>query len=185
MEPYSHNFPYLCKWPTHQSSQRISNYVWEVSKEVPLEASTLLGSGVMVFCLLASSSLLCLGSTLNILLGDFHRWKPINMLLLGRAHLCFFFFADVTNYFKEKVLGGKSKTATVKNYSFPKTGLNWNWKPCAYIYIYINKDGNPSTKSTRHVEANVNTQKGNQDHQNNYNEVEDIMLKGHTLSQIS
>jgi hypothetical protein len=25
------------------------------------------------------------------------------------------------------------------------------------IYIYINKDGNPSTKSTRHVEANVNT----------------------------
>jgi hypothetical protein len=26
-----------------------------------------------------------------------------------------------------------------------------------YIYIYINKDGNPSTKSTRHVDANVNT----------------------------
>jgi hypothetical protein len=25
-----------------------------------------------------------------------------------------------------------------------------------YVYIYINKDGNPSTKSTRHVEANVN-----------------------------
>jgi hypothetical protein len=24
-------------------------------------------------------------------------------------------------------------------------------------YIYINKDGNPFTKSTRHVEANVNT----------------------------
>jgi hypothetical protein len=34
------------------------------------------------------------------------------------------------------------------------------------MYIYINKDGNPSTKSTRHVEANVNTRKGNQDHQN-------------------
>jgi hypothetical protein len=27
------------------------------------------------------------------------------------------------------------------------------------IYISINKDGNPSTKSTRHVEANVNTRK--------------------------
>jgi hypothetical protein len=25
------------------------------------------------------------------------------------------------------------------------------------LYIYINKDGNPSTKSTRHVETNVNT----------------------------
>jgi uncharacterized membrane protein len=25
------------------------------------------------------------------------------------------------------------------------------------VYIYINKDGNPSTKSTRHVKANVNT----------------------------
>jgi hypothetical protein len=30
------------------------------------------------------------------------------------------------------------------------------------MYIYINKDGNPSTKSTRHVEANVNTRKENQ-----------------------
>jgi hypothetical protein len=54
------------------------------------------------------------------------------------------------------------------------------------VYIYINKDGNPSTKSTRHVETNINTQKGNQDNQNNdSNEVEDIMLKGHPLSQIS
>jgi hypothetical protein len=35
-----------------------------------------------------------------------------------------FFSADVTNYFKGKVLRGKSKTATVKKYSFPKTGLN-------------------------------------------------------------
>jgi hypothetical protein len=34
------------------------------------------------------------------------------------------------------------------------------------IKPYINKDGNPSTKSTRHVEANVNTRKENQDHQN-------------------
>jgi hypothetical protein len=25
------------------------------------------------------------------------------------------------------------------------------------LYIYINKDGNPSTKSTRHLDANVNT----------------------------
>jgi hypothetical protein len=31
------------------------------------------------------------------------------------------------------------------------------------MYIYKNKDGNPSTKSTRHVEANVNTRKENQD----------------------
>jgi hypothetical protein len=45
-------------------------------------------------------------------------------------------------------------------------------------------DGNPSTKSTRHVEANVNTQKENQNNQNS-NEVEDLMLKGHPLPQIS
>ncbi len=37
-----------------------------MSKEVQLEASTLLGSGVMVFCLLASSSPFCSGSKLNI-----------------------------------------------------------------------------------------------------------------------
>jgi hypothetical protein len=72
-------FPIFCKWSTHQSSQRSSNYVWQVrSKEIHLEASTLLGSGVMVFCLLASSGPLCLGSTLNILMGGFHRLKPIS-----------------------------------------------------------------------------------------------------------
>jgi hypothetical protein len=38
----------------------------------------------------------------------------------------------------------------------------------------------------RHVDANVNTnQKENQDHQNNSNEVEDVMLKGHPMPQIS
>jgi hypothetical protein len=47
------------------------------------------------------------------------------------------------------------------------------------MYIYS------STKNTRHVEANVNTQKGNQDHQNSSNEVEDVMLKRHFLPQIS
>jgi hypothetical protein len=52
-------------------------------------------------------------------------------------------------------------------------------------YIYINKDGNPSTKSTRHVDANVNTRKENHDHQNNSNEVEDVMLKGHPMPQIN
>jgi hypothetical protein len=55
-----------------------------------------------------------------------------------------------------------------------------------YIYpVYINKDGNPSTKSTRHVEANANTQKENQNNQNNSNKVEDLMLKEHPLSQMS
>jgi hypothetical protein len=29
------------------------------------------------------------------------------------------------------------------------------------LYIYINKDGNSSTKNTRHVDANVNTRKEN------------------------
>jgi hypothetical protein len=52
-------------------------------------------------------------------------------------------------------------------------------------YIYIKKDGNRSTKSTRHVEANVNTHKENQDHQNSSNELEDVMLKGHPLPQIN
>jgi hypothetical protein len=45
------------------------------------------------------------------------------------------------------------------------------------LYIYINKDRNPSTKSTRHVDANVNTRKKNQDHQNSNNEVKDVILK--------
>jgi hypothetical protein len=34
-----------------------------------------------------------------------------------------------------------------------------------YTYMHIYKDGNPSTKSTRHYKANVNTQKENEDHQ--------------------
>ncbi len=51
-----------------------------------------------------------------------------------------------------------------------------------HVYIYINKDGNPSTKSTRHVEANLNTQ-GKLKHENNSNEVEDLMLKMHPLLQ--
>ncbi len=49
------------------------------------------------------------------------------------------------------------------------------------MYIYINKYGSPFTKSTRHVNANVNTRKENQNYQNNCNEVEDIMLKGHSM----
>ncbi len=53
------------------------------------------------------------------------------------------------------------------------------------LHIYINKDGNPSTKSTKHVDANVNTQKQNQDHQNSNNEMEDIMLKRHLMTQIN
>ncbi len=40
-------------------------------------------------------------------------------------------------------------------------------------------------KNTKHVEANVNTQKENQDHQNHSNEMEDIMLKKHPLPQIN
>jgi hypothetical protein len=51
-----------------------------------------------------------------------------------------------------------------------------------HVYIYIYKDGNPSTKNTRHVEASVNTQKENQ---NNSNEIENLMLKGHPHPQIS
>ncbi len=53
------------------------------------------------------------------------------------------------------------------------------------MYICINEDGNPSTKSTMHVNANVNTSKENQDHQNNSNEVGYVMLKGHPMPQIS
>ncbi len=45
------------------------------------------------------------------------------------------------------------------------------------IYIYINKDGNPSTKSMRHVNANVNTRNENQNHQNSNIEVKDNNVK--------
>jgi hypothetical protein len=51
--------------------------------------------------------------------------------------------------------------------------------------IYINKDGNASTKRTRHVKANVNTLEKNQNNQNNSNEVEDLMLKRHPSPQIN
>jgi hypothetical protein len=34
-------------------------------------------------------------------------------------------------------------------------------------------------KNTMHVDANVNTRKENQDHQNNNNEVKDVMLERH------
>jgi hypothetical protein len=51
----------------------------------------------------------------------------------------------------------------------------WKEKP---VYICINKDGNPSTISTRHVKANINT---GENKQNNRNEVEDLMLTGHAL----
>jgi hypothetical protein len=40
-------------------------------------------------------------------------------------------------------------------------------------------------KNTKHVEANVNTQKENQDHQNHSNEMEKVMLKMHLLPQIN
>jgi hypothetical protein len=46
------------------------------------------------------------------------------------------------------------------------------------VHIYINKDENPSTISTRHVKENRNTGEKNQ---NNGNEVEDLMLTGHAL----
>jgi hypothetical protein len=52
------------------------------------------------------------------------------------------------------------------------------------LYINIIEDENPFTKSTRHVKANVNAQKENQNNQINNNEVEDLMLKGHSLPQI-
>lgn len=44
-----------------------------------------------------------------------------------------------------------------------------------FIYICINRDENPSTESTRHVEANVNTRKENQNNQNSSNELEGLM----------
>ncbi len=45
------------------------------------------------------------------------------------------------------------------------------------LYVYINKDENPSTKNTRHVDVNVNTQKKNQNHQNNSNEMKNVMFQ--------
>jgi hypothetical protein len=48
----------------------------------------------------------------------------------------------------------------------------------------MNKDENPSTKSTMHVKANVNTPKENQNNQDSSNEVEDPMLKGLSIANI-
>jgi hypothetical protein len=59
--------------------------------------------------------------------------------------------------------------------------MDWNIN----MYIYMNKDGNPSSKSTRHINANVNTWKENQDHQNSSNEVEAVMLRVQPMPQMS
>jgi hypothetical protein len=48
----------------------------------------------------------------------------------------------------------------------------------------MNKDENPSTKSRKHVKANVNTPKENQNNENSSNEVEDPMLKGLSIANI-
>jgi hypothetical protein len=50
---------------------------------------------------------------------------------------------------------------------------------------FLNKDANPSTKSTRHVDANENARKENLGHQNSSYEVKNIMLKGHPMPQFS
>jgi hypothetical protein len=50
---------------------------------------------------------------------------------------------DIKNLKKEKNTGTYYVTIKIKK-------LNT-------LHIYKNKDGNPSTKSTKHVEANVNT----------------------------
>jgi hypothetical protein len=55
-------------------------------------------------------------------------------------------------------------------------------EPCKYI---INKDGNPFTISTRHVKANINTREENQPKQNSRNEVDDLMVTGNALPQMS
>jgi hypothetical protein len=50
----------------------------------------------------------------------------------------------------------------------------------------MKKDGNPSTKSTRYVDENVNTLKETKTVKRvSCNEVEDMMLKGHPIPQIS
>jgi hypothetical protein len=53
-------------------------------------------------------------------------------------------------------------------------------KPCVCV-----KDRNPSTISTRHVEAKCKHTIENQNNQNSSKEIEDLMLKGHPLPQIS
>jgi hypothetical protein len=57
-----------------------------------------------------------------------------------------------------------------------------NEEPC--INIYINMDGNPSIKCTRHVKANVNTWKENQDHQNNNNKFRHVSVNDLHLHMI-
>lgn len=48
-------------------------------------------------------------------------------------------------------------------------------KETLYIYIYTRMEIHPQ-KSTRHVEANVNTRKENQGNQRSRNEVEDRVI---------
>ncbi len=48
--------------------------------------------------------------------------------------------------------------------------------------MYMNKDENPSTISTRHVETNVNTQEENQNNQNSSNEVSKTWILEYTYN---
>jgi len=73
------------------------------------------------------------------------------------------------------------KVELLKSSQYEKDPLKREEKTLYTVYIYIHKDGNRSTKSTKHVETNVNTQEKNQNNQNSINEVEDLNLKGHPL----
>jgi hypothetical protein len=69
--------------------------------------------------------------------------------------------------------------------SHPTTTGSRNGEKTLYIYIYIIKDRNLSTISTRHVETNVNTQEKTKAIKIVAKKIEDLMLKGHPLPQIS
>ncbi len=88
-------------------------------------------------------------------------------------------------YFWRANQGGSLPKKKKKHFGMHPQVIKIHKKTKNPIYIYINKDGNPSTKSTRYVETNVNTRKENWDNKKNNNKVEDIMLKRYPLPQIS
>jgi len=87
------------------------------------------------------------------------------------------------NYKKNILLSLAPYTCTCKGVAF---ACRWEEVKEESLYTYICKQGWKSIhKKYKHVETNVNTKKENQNNQNNTNEVEDLMLKGHCLPQMS
>jgi hypothetical protein len=89
--------------------------------------------------------------------------KKLQFTLLGYYSFGLFFFRNLYIPLQHISMSNrKPKTRRRRSFRVSRLVLlSWikdtdeEGKPCTHIYLH--KDGNPSTKTTRHVKANVNT----------------------------